>query len=105
MFQISVNCNVGVARTSCAECPNPLKPDSFGNRVCDGGNCDFAWCTGGGHCQIKRFATDGNFGGTAKLVDFCVSEYFEKIPICSDLGLLQRSYSDLHNRQAASMLA
>jgi len=68
-----VNCNVGVARTSCAECPNPLKPDSFGNRVCDGGNCDFAWCTGGGHCQIKRFATDGNFGGTAKLVDFCVN--------------------------------
>ena len=95
MFQISVTCDEDVSRASCAECPNPLKPDSFGNKLCNtGGNGDCNWCTGptgNGDCEIRRFVTEGNFVGTAALVDLCVSEYFERYLLI---------YSELPNKQA-----
>ena len=90
LFQISVTCDTGdVLRASCAKCPNPLKPDFFGKRVCDdgvvnvnnvdGGICDFAWCTGGGDCKIRRLAPEGqDITGNVVLEDTCISEYFER---------------------------
>ena len=88
LFQISVTCDTGVLGASCANCPNPLKPDFYGNRVCDnglvnvnnvdGGDCDFAWCTGGSDCKIRRLAPEGDFAGNVVLEDTCISEYFER---------------------------
>ena len=75
--------NTDVLRASCAECPNPLMPDLFGNRLCNtGSNGDCTWCTGGGDCEIRTFRGDlavdpslssGVFSYPA--LDICVSKY------------------------------
>ena len=72
--------NTDVLRASCGECPNPLKPDSDGNRLCnEGSNGDCTWCTGGGDCEIRQFTGDlvvENY----PLLDTCVSKYIFETP-------------------------
>ena len=81
LFQISVKCDTGVTKASCAECPNPLQPDAAGNRKCNNGINDVCtWCTGGGDCEIHPFRSlDKVNGRLVWSIDTCVSKYiFER---------------------------
>ena len=69
-----------VLRESCAECPNPLKPDAVGNRQCDmNNNGDCTWCTGGGDCEIHTFKSLDQQSLPSLSYDTCVGMYiFER---------------------------